>query len=242
MIRTRVWPATLGKPGVAGHLFLFVWSLALVILVPASRTWVAATLALLAALAFYPGAIGRALRLRWLLLITLMAIPSLFIPGPPALALGSLGAFSAQGLQTALRTILRAFTIIIAVDGLTSSVDVGQIAALFERAGFQGLGFALGVALNLLPILRETTTVTWQSLCMRGGLRRQPLRGLRYFLVTVSSSALRRAADIALAAEARAYAPGRQRPRPRHRSPLDRPLMITGTLLLLTLLLLPWAG
>jgi energy-coupling factor transporter transmembrane protein EcfT len=247
MIRSRVWLATPGKPGVAGSIFLFMWSLALVILAPASRTWVAALLALFAALAFYPGAIRRALRLRWLLLMGLMALPSLFIPGPPAPVLGDLevlglpglGALSAVGLQTAQRTVLRAFVILVAVDGLTSSVDVSQIAALFERAGFQGLGFALGVALNLLPILRETTTVSWQSLRMRGGLRRQPLRGMRYFLVTVTSSALRRAADIALAAEARAYAPGKQRPAPRDTSPLDRPLMIVASILLVLLLVLP---
>lgn len=239
MIRARVKPATLAKPGVAGYLFLFAWSLALVLLAPASRIWVAATLALLAALVFYPGAIRRALRPRWMLLIALMAIPSLFIPGPPALVLGDFGAVSAMGLQTALRTILRAFVILVAVDGFTSSVDVSHIAGLFERAGFAGLGFALGVALNLLPILRETTSTTWQSLRMRGGLRRRPLRGLRYFLVTVISSALRRAADIALAAEARAYAPGKQQPRPRDASPLDRPLIIAATLLLLSVLLFP---
>lgn len=247
MIRSRVWLATPGKPGVAGTLFLFAWSLALVILAPASRSWAAAFLALLAALAFYPGAIRRALRPRWLILMGLMALPSLFIPGPPAPVLSSLdalgvpglGALSALGLQTALRTMLRAFVILVAVDGLTSSVDVSQIAALFERTGFQGLGFALGVALNLLPILRETTTVSWQSLRMRGGLRRQPLRGMRYFLVTVTSNALRRAADIALAAEARAYAPGKHRLAPRDTSPLDRPLMIVASILLVLLVFIP---
>ena len=129
--------------------------------------------------------------------------------------------------------------ILVAVDGLTTAVDVNQIAALFERAGFQGLGFAVGVALNLLPILRETTTITWQSLRMRGGLRRQPLRGLRYFFVTVISSALRRATDIALAAEARAYTPANSRPVPLSTSPVDRPLMALATLLFVALLLFP---
>src|SRR5690606_10476560 len=152
---------------------------------------------------------------------------------------GDIFAISHSGLQAALRTVLRAFVILVAVDGLTAAVDVSQIAALFERAGFQGLGFAVGVALNLLPILRETTTITWQSLRMRGGLRRQPLRGLRYFFVTVISSALRRATDIALAAEARAYTPANSRPTPLQSAPADKPLVALATLLLLITLFFP---
>lgn len=235
----RVWPVTPIVPGAAGRLFLFAWSLALVLLAPVSRMWLAAALALVAAACFYPAAIRRAFRPRWLLFLTLMALPSLFLPGPPAVELGDAFAISHDGLLAALHTVLRAFVILVAIDGLTAAVDVGQIAALFERGGFQGLGFAVGVALNLLPILRETTTITWQSLRMRGGFRRQPFRGLRYFFVTVISSALRRAADIALAAEARAYTPANSRPVPLATSVVDRPLMALATLLLAGLLFLP---
>lgn len=238
----RLWLPAPMRPGTIGHLFLFVWSLAIVMLAPSSRTPIAALLALLVAACFYPGAIRRALRPRWLLLLALMALPSLFLPGPPALTVGDVATLSAIGLQTALRTILRALVILIAVDGLTSSVEVSQIAALFERAGFQGLGFALGIALNMLPILRDATTVTWQSLRMRQAFapRRQPLRilkALRYFLVTVISSALRRSAGIALAAEARAYNPQNSHPPTLHNSPLDRPLIVAATLISLLLLL-----
>jgi len=239
VIRSRAWLAVPTKPGTAGHLFLFGWSLALVLLAPTPRIWLAALLAVLAAACFYPGAILRAFRPRWLLLMGLMALPSLFLPGPAVLNLGTLGSVSAIGLQSALRTMLRALVILIAVDGFTASVDVGQIAGLFERAGLQGLGFAVGVALNLLPILRDTTVVTWQSLRMRGGLRRQPLRGLRYYFVTVTGSALRRAGDIALAAEARAYSPDNSRSIPLDSTLLDRPLVVTATILLLALLLVP---
>lgn len=227
------------QPGAAARLFLFAWSLAIVMLAPPARVWLAALLALCAAACFYPAAIGRAFRPRWLLLLALMALPSLFVPGPPALQLGDAVAISSEGLLTALRTLLRAFVMLVAVDGLAAAVDVAQIAALFERCGLQGLGFAVGVALNLLPILRDTTTVTWQSLRMRGGLRRQPLRGLRYFFVTVISSALRRAADIALAAEARAYTPANSRPTPLQSAPADKPLVALATLLLLMTLFFP---
>ncbi len=236
MIRARIWLAAPVKSGTAGHLFLFAWSLAIVMVAPPSRALFAALLAILAATCFYPGAIRRAFRPRWILLLALMALPSLFTDVQSITENRSLAGLN---FAAALRTVTRAFVILVAVDGLTSSVEVGQIAALFERTGFKGLGFALGVALNMLPILRETTTVTWQSLRMRGGLHRQPVRGLRYFLITVVSSSLRRASDIALAAEARGYDPDKGRPPALHSSAADRPLMLAGALVFLLLLLLP---
>lgn len=242
--RPRFWSVAPVQPGTIGHLFLFAWSLAIVMLAPAARTPVAALLALLAAACLTPGAIRRVLRPRWLLLLALMALPSLFLPGPPALSLGGVVTISAVGLQTALRTLLRALIILVAVDGLTSSVEVSQIAALFERAGFKGLGFALGIALNMLPILRETTTVTWHSLRMRQAIPGSPFAprlrlftALRYFLVTVIGNALRRSANIALAAEARAYNPQNSHPPVLQTSPLDRPLVLIMTLILIALLL-----
>ena len=234
-----MWRATPASPGAAARLYLFAWSLAIVLLAPASRVWLAAALAITAALVFYPGAIGRAVRPRWIVLLSLMALPSLFLPGPVAVRVGDLFALSEDGLWMALRTLLRAFVILVAVDGLTRKVEVSQIAAIFERSGFKGLGFALGVALNLLPILRDTTTITWQSLRMRGGLRRKPLRGLRYFFVTVISSALRRAADIALAAEARAYTPDKSGPAALMSAAIDSPLMVVVTVLFVVLLIFP---
>lgn len=244
MIRSRRWTdagtgrKTLLKLGAAGHLFLFIWTLATILLAPLERTGLAALICLAVAAIITPGALRRALRLRWLVLIGLMALPSLFLPGSPAVTIGDLS-LSYVGLQTALRSALRALVILVAVDGFTASTDVTAIAGIFERAGLNGLGFALGVALNLLPILRETASTTWNSLRMRGGLRRQPLRALRYYLVTVVSSALQRAADIALAAESRAFDPRRSRPAPLQRSPYDVPLAIAGLALFLTLCFMP---
>ena len=49
---------------------------------------------------------------------------------------------------------------------------------------------------------------------MRGGLRRQRWRGLRLLAVTITASALSRAEEIALAAEARAFSPEHARSLP----------------------------
>ncbi|MDX1687189.1 MAG: energy-coupling factor transporter transmembrane component T [Candidatus Promineifilaceae bacterium] len=241
MIGSRDWPAATAQGharlhlGTAGHLSLLLWSLASVFLVGPSRTWMAALIVLTFLGLIYPHALRRALRLRWLLLVGLMALPSLFLPGPPAVALGPVS-LSAEGLQIALRVAARALVILVAVESFTGAVDVVEIAALFERAGLNGVGFALGVALNLLPILRDTASTTWHSLRMRGGLRRQPLRGLRFYLVTVVSSAVRRAGDIALAAEARAFTPGRQRAAPLKLTLTDALVFIGGAALFLVLL------
>ena len=107
---------------------------------------------------------------------------------------------------------LRLWVTLMAVDGFTSAVDIIQVAGLFERLGLHGLGFSLGVAVNLLPGLRQSSTNAWHSLWMRGGLRQQRWRGLQLFLLTTVSGALRRAEETALAAEARAYTPQRTSP------------------------------
>lgn len=242
MIRSGVWRATAAtraggwRLGTTGHLSLFVWTLAAVFLTPAPRLWLSALVCLLAAIAFYPASLRRLLHRRWLVLIGFMAFPALFLPGEPLVTLGVLSP-SREGLQSAALMSLRAGMVLIAIDGFTASVSIGEIAALFERAGLRGLGFAVGVALNLLPILRHSITVTWHSLRMRGGLRRHPLRTLRFFLVTVVAGAVQRAEEIALAAEARAYSPGDARPAPLRAGAYDRLLLPAGLLVLLVLCL-----
>jgi len=242
MIGSREWsvPAARDRArlrlGTAGHLSLLLWSLASVFLVDAPRTGLAALIVLVTLGIIYPCALRRALRPRWLLLVGFMALPSLFLPGPPAVTLGPVS-LSADGLQMGLRVAARALVILVAVDSFTAAVDVTEIAALFERAGLNGVGFALGVALNLLPILRDTATTTWHSLRMRGGFRRQRLRSVRFYLVTVVSSAIRRAGEIALAAEARAFSPGCQRPGPLRISAYDGMVFIAGAAVFLVLVL-----
>jgi energy-coupling factor transporter transmembrane protein EcfT len=122
---------------------------------------------------------------------------------------------------------LRAVIIFVAVDGLSDSLDISVLAGLLERAGLRGLGFSVGVAMNLLLDLRQSIQNTWHSLWMRGGLRRQRWRGLKYFLTTVMTNALSKGEEIALAAEARAYTPERARVVPVGRGSLDFFVIVT---------------
>ena len=206
--------------GTAGHLVILAWSLAMVMLVPVERIYLAAIACLGAAALAYPLSLRRLLRPRWLLLLGLLALPPMFLlgePEGPALSVGLTAAGVAAGLQIAVRFVV----VIVAVDGFTAAVDVAAIAGLLERVGLKGLGFSMGVALNLLPALQRSASNAWHSLWMRGGLRRQRLRAVRLLLVTVVSNALRHGEEIALAAEARAFSPDCARPLPVRSGRLD---------------------
>ena len=73
---------------------------------------------------------------------------------------------------------------------------------------------------------------------MRGGLRRKKWHGLRLLVVTIVTNALRRADEIALAAESRAFSPSHCRPMPLPMSLLDGlllPISMSCTFIILHL-------
>jgi energy-coupling factor transporter transmembrane protein EcfT len=219
LIGTSDTPAPLfksaGQPkiGTVGHLAVFVWVLGLVMLVP--QTWLPfSAIPCLAVLIFiFPGCLTRTFRLRWLVLLILLASPSVFLFGELDRSLVGI-AYSSTGLAVGLQIGVRFIVVLVAVGGLTENVDITSIAGLLERLGLQGLGFSVGVALNLLPSLQASSVNAWRSLWMRGGLRRNRLRGLRLLVLTIITNALRRADEITLAAETRAFTPESSRPAP----------------------------
>ena len=137
------------------------------------------------------------------------------------------------GVLAAIQIGLRFVVVLTAVNGFTSTVDIPQVGGLLERFGLRGLGFSLGVALNLLPGLQQSSHNAWQALQMRGGLRRRWWRGLRLLAMTVMTNALRRAEEIALAAESRAFSPECVRPMPLHSGWQDKLLFPVGLFVLL---------
>jgi energy-coupling factor transporter transmembrane protein EcfT len=224
--------------GTAGQVTVLAWSLAVVMLVPAARCVWASVLCLVVAVAIYPLRWRRLLRLRWLVLLLTLAVPPLLFAGQADYRILGVG-ISAEGAQAALQVALRLLVMLVVVEGFTNAVDVATMAGLFERIGFQGLGFALGVALNLLPALQGSAANAWHSLWLRGGLRRRRWRALRLLLVTVLCNALRRAEEIALAAEARAFSPERARPGPLQAGRFDRLAVALAGLSLLGFCVLP---
>jgi energy-coupling factor transporter transmembrane protein EcfT len=225
-----------GKLGTVGYLAIFAWSLGMVMLAPPYRLPLAGGLCFLAAALVYPRSFRRLMRLRWLVMIALLALPPVFLLGDLDRNLWGIP-YSSEGLASSLQIILRIIVVLVAVDGFTRSVDIASIAGLLERFGLRGLGFSMGVALNLLPSLQTAAVNTWHSLWMRGGLRRQRWRGMRLLLLTIITNALRRTEEIALAAEGRAFTPEQSRAMPLRAGSLDWVVVIGAVVLALGIFL-----
>jgi len=189
-----------------GRLAILIWSLLMALLVPAEQVFVSAMLAFVLNSLVYPRALRRLTRPYWLIFAGLLVLPNLVWAGGPFVDFLGLS-LSLPGARIGLGMLARAMVVILAVEGFSKAVDIAEVAGLFERVGLPGLGFSVGVAVNLLPLLRQSANCAWHTLRMRGGFRRQWWRGLRLLLVTVVANALRRAEEIALAAEVRAFSP-----------------------------------
>ncbi len=223
--------------GTPARLALFAWSLILVIIAP--DEWLLAFVGITLVIngLLYTASIKRLFQWRWLFFSILIMVPNLLWVGELDTSVMGVS-FSTSGFITGMQMILRAMVVIVAVDGFSSSVNITEVAGLFERAGLPGLGFSMGVAVNMLPALRRSSQCTWQSLSMRGGLRHQWWRGIRLLLVTIVASALRRAEEIALSAEVRAYSPGSSRPQPITRGLYDLLIIILVVISLLVTVIL----
>jgi energy-coupling factor transporter transmembrane protein EcfT len=141
----------------------------------------------------------------WLSLLPLLLL-SPFAIGQRDMSLWGIP-LSGEGLRAGVYMLLRALTIAVAVGGFVNTVSVDDLVRLFERAGLAGLGFAVGVAFNMLPTLSAEARNAFDAMRLRGGFRRRRILALRTLLVVVLTNALRHADDIVCAAEARAFRP-----------------------------------
>ena len=222
--------------GVASHLTLFIWSLGMVVALPLSAVIPAGGLCLLLQMIIYPAALRRLLQPRWLILLALLFIPQMLWLGEIDVQVLGIP-ISLEGVRIGFITTLRAVVILLAVEGLSQSVSIPEIAEVLERTGLRGLGFSVGVAVNLLPALQKSARNAWYSMRMRGGLRRNRWRGIQLLTVTIISNALRRAEEIALAAEARAFSPNHPRRQPLRRGRHDIVVLFVALLSWSTFLL-----
>jgi energy-coupling factor transporter transmembrane protein EcfT len=100
----------------------------------------------------------------------------------------------------------RALTLTLSFSLGLSAISLSDLIAMFDRLHLRGLGFALGVAMNLLSTLQQMAMVTFQTIKLRGGLRR-PLVALRLFLVTLLSNTMHYGDRVVDAALVRAFDP-----------------------------------
>ena len=196
-----------------GYLVFLLWALLLVGLLPDQR--VALLLGSVLLFALFTGSDGlRPLRRPhfWTLVLSALALGPLVL-GEKDLAWGWLR-LSQDGFWMGLWMALRALCLTVAFSVALSALSVSEMVRLFETVGLKGLGFALGVALNLLPILQENAMAAYHTLHLRGGFRRRPWQALKLFLITVIANALRHSDDVVNAAAARAFEPTVRRGEP----------------------------
>jgi energy-coupling factor transporter transmembrane protein EcfT len=199
-----------------GYLVFLFWTLLLVGLLPDQRVALLLFSVLLFALLTGSDGLRPLRRPRfWTLIISALALGPLMLGEKDLLVWGWLR-LSRDGFWMGLWMALRALCLTVAFSVALNALSVSEMARLFETMGLKGLGFALGVALNLLPTLRENATAAYHTLRLRGGFRRRPWQALKLFLITVIANALRHGDDVVNAAAARAFEPTVRRGEPVH--------------------------
>jgi energy-coupling factor transporter transmembrane protein EcfT len=190
--------------GPYGYLAFFVWAVTMAALTSGLRLgWV-----LLVVLSFSLLEGGRTLsglaqsRL-WLMVVALVASSALLVGEKDVSFAGLM--VSSEGFRAGLWMALRAMIIFLAADILVGAISAMTLAQLLEGWGAAGLGFAVGLALNLLPTMQRLVEDVWLALRLRGGLRQERWRAIRLFLVTVTVNALQYGDLAAEAAEARGF-------------------------------------
>ena len=186
------------------RLTLFVLSTAAVMLVSGWHLLGVAGLLLGIAVLFDPPTRRLLAKLRfWLLIVSPLLAAVIFLGKmkPPVFTV------SPEDLKLGLEMSLRALALILSVQLLVSGLTVSRIMRRFETYGFKGLGFALGIAQNMLSTLTETVEAIFITIRLRGGFRRRPLYAVGLFLISLISSTLLQADQVVNAASARAFDP-----------------------------------
>lgn len=218
--------------GTISHVIVFIWTLAIVICVPTERKIWAGIVCIVICKIVYPISIRQLICIRNLLLMIVFVLPLIFWEATDKYF--GIIPVSNTGLQLAIQMAIRFLTIMMVASGFTSIVDIAKLTSFFDRFGLNGLGFSMGVALNIFPALKKSSINSWNSLKMRGGLRQQRAQTIKFLVITIIANALHYADDIALAAESRAYDPKKHHRIPIEFNPLD--------FIFIFALVLIWAG
>ena len=187
------------------YLGLGAWSLVMVAILPDQRLPYLLAVWFVLGLAVNPRSLRVLADMRlWALCLLALAMGALWLGERDAVTLGL--AWSRAGLRQGLAMGVRALALILGLSVAVGGMSISAWARLFASWGLPGLGFALGVAFNLLPTLGDLSEAAYHSIRLRGGLRR-PLVAARLFLITVTANALRYGDEVVKAASSRAFDP-----------------------------------
>jgi len=156
-----------------------------------------------------PGAVHSLKKRRfWFFLASITVVSVLAMGGEETVAVGGLN-LSREGLSAGVGMALRATTIILATAVFARTASIGGLSALFARLGVSEIGFLLGIAVNLVPLIQHTAASALLAMRLRGGFRRKRLEALKRLVVTILVNSLRHSEDIVCAAESRGFGEGR---------------------------------
>jgi len=199
------------RGGLYGALLFLVGAVTAAVVVQGWATAAVLGAALAIAIWICPAALRSLLRRRtWVLVASFVLLGGLALDEQRDVVVGIV-ALSSAGLGLGLQMAARATVILIAMGVFTRRTSVSDLTALLARLGAGELGFVLGLALNLLPVIQQTAANTLAAMRLRGGFRRHRLRALRLLLVTLLVNALRYGDDVVCAAEARGFQGGATR-------------------------------
>ena len=217
---------------VYGYTFYFLWTLTLAITL--SSWWV--TAALIYVLTTLPFTAKTDLRSEmgdwriWMGLCGLLIVTPLVI-GEKDLPLPGLPlSISTSGLYMGIQMALRALAILVAVLVFSRSASISELSQLFERLGARGLGFAFGVAMNVLPIIQVSARDSFNALRLRGGFKHHRWQAIRLLTVNIMVNSLRHGEAIVAAAESRAFDVNRPRTLSIALTRLDGTFMVASVL------------
>jgi energy-coupling factor transporter transmembrane protein EcfT len=200
-----------------GYLLLTTWGLVLALIVDGWRLIALVVLECIFGFVWSPEGLRPLGRLRfWLFILTAVAAGPFLAKssgqtgeGIIAPRVGGSSLFIA-GLSMGLAMAGRALALTLSFSLGLSALSLSDVMAIFDGLQLRGLGFALGLAMNLFKMLQEMATVTFQTIKLRGGLRR-PLVALRLFMVTLLSNTMRYGDQVVNAASVRAFDPNTDR-------------------------------
>lgn len=140
----------------------------------------------------------------WVFLLMLVGVSAVAMGEERDVALLGMS-LSSQGLSAGVQMGMRAVTIVVATRAFSKLASIGQLSALFARLGAGEIGFLLGTAVNLLPLIQTTTSNVLLAMRLRGGFRRHRIKAVKRMAVTILVSTLRQSDDVVCAAEARGF-------------------------------------
>jgi len=140
----------------------------------------------------------------WVIILSIVILGAFCLDGPEA-EKGPFG-FSLAGAQAGFSMAIRAAILVMAFSVSLKPLTPSEFIRIFGRLGVPGAGLALGVALNLAPVIQNTVESAYHTIRLRGGFRR-PFLALRLFIITTVANSLRYGDDVVNAATARAFDP-----------------------------------